>query len=220
MHPRRAHVLGGAGHAEVARVDVHLHRVGQVARHHRALVEVDVLHGVDQAGDVVGILRERLAVLAGDRVHHVDGRARGAEVDLLAPRLHVELRVLRVQREVAGGDGQRVLDERPREQQAAVLGERAALRQQHVEAAVDGIGQPDVLQHVQRGFVHLAHLGVGEWLVAARGHARVHRPHVVGERCRAQGHARCPPAPPTRLLLNVAHVCLHSLPTACVSVTR
>ena len=45
-----------AADAGVAGVEIHLERVGQVARHHRALEEMDVLERVDHAADVVEVL--------------------------------------------------------------------------------------------------------------------------------------------------------------------
>ena len=99
-----------------------------------ALVEVNVLHRVHEARDVVRVLRQRLAVFAGDGVDDVHGGTGGSEVHLLAPRLHVVLRVLRMQHEVPRRHRQRVFDERPREQQPTFGANGAALRQQVIEA--------------------------------------------------------------------------------------
>ena len=119
MHPAAADVLGRAHDRGVAGVEVHLERIGDIARHHRALEEMDVLHDIDDAADVVEVLDGRVAV-AAVRVDHVDGGAGGAEVGALAPGLEVVARILAGQHEVACRLGQRVLDQRTRIQQPAL----------------------------------------------------------------------------------------------------
>ena len=60
----------------------------------------------------------------------MDGRAGRAEIDPLAPGLQVVLRVLAVQREAPRGLGERVLDQRAREDQAALVVDDGAGRGQ------------------------------------------------------------------------------------------
>ena len=110
-----ADMLGGARDAGVERVEVELHGADHVARHQRALVEVDVVERVDDARGVVEVLQQQFAVLAGLEVDHVHGSAGRAVVDLAAPGLEVVAGVLAAKREAAGCTGDDVLDQRPRE---------------------------------------------------------------------------------------------------------
>ena len=142
-HPARADVLGRARHRGVARIEVHLVRIRQIARNDGALEEVDVLHLVDDATDVIQILNLRLTVGAVG-IDHVHGRAGGAEVHLLAPRLEIELRILRVERKVSASLGQHVFDQRTREQQSTTVTEGAARLQQDLHAGFRRIGQADL----------------------------------------------------------------------------
>ena len=99
----RADMLRRAHHAGVERVEVHIERVGNVARHHRPLEEMDVVEPVDDARRVVDVLQQRLAVFALLDVDEMHGGARRAVMHALALDHHVVFGVLAVQREVARG---------------------------------------------------------------------------------------------------------------------
>ena len=62
VHPAAAHVLGRAHDRGIAGVEIHLVRIGNIARHDGALEEMDVIHDVDDAADVVQILDRGVAV--------------------------------------------------------------------------------------------------------------------------------------------------------------
>ncbi len=164
LHPAAADMLGRRGDGGVAGVEVHLERVGDVARHDRALEEMDVLHDVDDAADVEQVLDRRFAV-AGARIDHVDRRAGRAEVRALAPGLEVVARVLAMQHEMPAGLGQRVLDQRRREQQAAIPVLHAAGTREDLDTGFRCIGQADFGQQAQRRAMDLLHVrpGVSGW---------------------------------------------------------
>ena len=145
-----ADMLGRAGDAGVERVEVELHGADHVARHEAALEEVDVVERVDDPRGVVEVLQQRLAIVAGLEVDHVHGGAGGAEMHLAAPRLEVVARVLAAEREAAGGAGDDVLDQRPREAQAAVLVDEGAARGAGLDAGGQRLRHADPLQHVER----------------------------------------------------------------------
>ena len=94
---RRAH------HAGVERVEIHIERIGDVARHHRPLEEMDVVEPVDDARGVVDVLQQRLAVFALLDIDEMHRGARRAVMHALALDQHVVLRVLAVQGEIARG---------------------------------------------------------------------------------------------------------------------
>ena len=112
VYPTAADMLRRAHYRGVAGIEVHLERIGDVARYDGALEEMDVLHDIDDAADVVQVRDQRFAV-THFRVDNIDRGTGRAEVHLLAPRLEIEARVLGVQHEMARGLGERVLNERP-----------------------------------------------------------------------------------------------------------
>jgi hypothetical protein len=114
-------MFGGAGQAAVERVQVHLLVVDHIAADHRALVEMDVVQIVDQPRRIIQILRGGFAVVQRDRIDDMHGRPGGAVVDVGAGQMQVMLGVAGMQRDVAGGDGQHVLDQRARKADAAVI---------------------------------------------------------------------------------------------------
>ena len=107
----RADMFRRAHHAGIERVEVHIERVGNVARHHRPLEEMDVVEPVDDARGVVDVLQQRLAVFALLDVDQMDRGAGRAVMHALALDQHVVLRILAVQREIARGAFDRVLDQ-------------------------------------------------------------------------------------------------------------
>ena len=111
---RRAH------HAGVERVEVHLERIGNVARHHRPLEEMDVVEAVDEARGVVDVLQQRFAVFALLDIDQMHGGARRAVMHARALDHHVVLGVLAVQGEVPRRALDRRQHQRAREADAAV----------------------------------------------------------------------------------------------------
>ena len=176
--PAATHVLRGGRHCCIAGVEVHLERIGDVARHYGTLEEVDVFHAVDDAADVVQVLNGGFAVSTVD-IHHVHGRASGTVVGPLAPGLEVEARVLRVQLEVAPGLGEGVFHQRAREQQAARVRESAASLGQQLDTGLRRVCQADLFQQAQGRLVDLLDIAIGKRLVAAALHARVHGAQMV-----------------------------------------
>ena len=173
--------------------------VDHVAADDRALEEVDVLERVDQARGIVEVGKRRIAVVAGQRVDHVHGRTRGAEVDPLAPGLEVVLGKLAAEREAAGGAGDDVLDQGARQDQPAVLVHPAAGSRDQLDRGRDRLAEPDLLQHVEHGAVDPGEIGLGQRPVAAALEPRADRALGLGLRCRPQRLARDPPAAPARL---------------------
>ena len=180
-------MLGGATHAGVGGVEVHLPRQVEVAADHRALEKVDVLQRVDHAGNVVQVLRRGVAVFTRECVHHAHRRAGSAEVDLIAPGLHVVFGVLAVQHKVARGVGHRVLDQRTGKNQATGVGQLGTRFGHELDATLRRISQANVFQGVQRSVVDFEHVGIAQRLEGATVHAGAHRAQAVGQRCRTGG---------------------------------
>ncbi len=115
-HPAGAHMFGRAADRRVTGVGVHIQRVGQVAADHGALEEMDVVQRIGHARHVVQVGGGRFAIGAGARVDHMNGGARGAEIDLVAPGFHVVAGIAGVERKPPRRPGDRVLHQCPREQ--------------------------------------------------------------------------------------------------------
>ena len=184
IHPAAADVLGGGHDRRVAGVEVHLERIRDVARHDRALEEMDVLQRVDDAADVVEVGDQRFAIPAV-RVDHAHGGAGRAEIDLLAPGLHVMARILSMQHEVPRRLPERVLDERAREQQPAVFADRAAGARENFDAGRRCVRDADLGEEPQRGVMHLLHGAVAQGAVIAAGKARLYGAQIVRQWRRA-----------------------------------
>ena len=142
-------------------------RIGNVARHHRPLEEMDVVEPLDDARGVVDVLQQRFAIFALLDVDQMHGRTRGAVMDARALDQHVVPGILAVQREMP----RRLLDRRQhqpaRKAHAAVGAEDRAGPGQRLDAARDRIGEADRFQHGQHRFVDAFEVVLGQRLVAA-----------------------------------------------------
>ena len=126
---------------------------------------------VDDARGVIKIDQQRLAIAAGFRLDDEHGGTGGAEIDLVARRLHVVLGVAPVQDEIPGATGQRVLDQAARNAQPALGIHEAAARRHRFDAGRDRLAKPDGFQKLEGSFVDAPHVVVGERLVLAADHA-------------------------------------------------
>jgi hypothetical protein len=198
-------MLRGRGNGGVTGIEIHLERVRDVARHDGALEKVDVLHHIDDAADVEQVLDRRFAV-PGARVDHVDGGAGRAEIAALAPGLEVVTRVLRVQHEMPGSLGQRVLDQRGGEQQTTVVIQRAASAGQVLDAAFRSVGQADLRQEPQGRPVDLLDVIRRQGLVTPGFHAGLHGTEMVGQGARALRPAGVAPGRPASRDRGIGHV--------------
>ena len=93
-------MLCGARDASVERVDIEVMPGDHVARRQRALVEMNMLTGVDDAARVIKINQQGLAILLCFRLHDMHRSACRAEIDLVARWLHVVLGVAAMQHEI------------------------------------------------------------------------------------------------------------------------
>jgi hypothetical protein len=158
---------------------------------------MDIIHAVDQARRVVKVGELGLAIRAGLQVDDVNGGAGGAEIDLLAPGLHVVLGVLAVHHEVAPGLGQGVLHQTTRDQESALVGQGRTRIGEQLDAGGNGVAEADLLQHVEGGAMDALDLGVAERLVIAAFHAGLDRAFLLRNGCRAQlAPGVAPAAPP------------------------
>ncbi len=164
-------------------------------QHDGALEEMDMLHRVDDAGDVVEILDRRFAIVAGDGIDDVHRRAGGAEIDPLAPGLHVVLRILAVQHEAAARPWRAC----PRPARAGKSSRPLSFsiapgRGADLDAGGDGVGEADLLQHVEGGVVDPQHILVAERLDSGRLPAPARPGADSGQGRGPQGPARLAPA--------------------------
>ena len=173
---RRAH------HAGVERVEVHIERIGDVARHHRPLEEMDVVEPLDDARRVVDVLQQRLPVFVLLDIDQMHRRARRAVMHALALDQHVVLRVLPVQGEIAGCVLYRVEHQRARKADAAVGIIACPDAGQRLYAGGDGVGEADGFEQRQHRLVDALEVVVGDRLVAAAFHTGPDRPHIVCQR--------------------------------------
>ena len=147
-----------------------------------ALEEMDVVEPIDDAGDVIEVLHRRFAILAAIGIDHVDGGAGGAEIDPLAPGLEVVAGILAVQGKMPARLGDGVLDQSAGKGQPAIGVEDRAGRGHGLDAGRNGVGEADLLQHIQGGVMDVQHLALAQRQVPAAGHPRPDR--TIGRRQR------------------------------------
>ncbi len=187
---RGADMLGGAGAAGVDRVEVHLEIVGDVAAHHRPLVEMDVVEFFDDARGVIKVLRRRFAVLVLLYIDDVDRRAGGAVVHPRTGQLQIAFRVAGEKRDIARRFRQHVLDEGAGEADAAVVALDRAGAGQDFNAGGRCVGKADRLQRLERRLMDALAAIFGQRLVPATAQPGANRADVVGKRRGAGGVAR------------------------------
>ena len=194
-------MLGCAHHAGVERVEVHFERIGDIARHHRPLEEMDVVEAVDDTGGIVDVLQQRLAVFALLDIDQVNGSARGAVMHPLALDHHVVFGILAMEGEVARRPFDRIEDQGARETDAAIVAVGGAGLGQRIDAGRDGIGEADRLQQCQHRLVDALAIIALERTVAAALETGAHRSDVVGQGRCPHGAARFASTGPARALV-------------------
>ena len=131
--------------------------------------------------------------------------ARGPEVHPVPGKLQVVAGVLPVEHDVAGGVRHRVLDQRAREEKPALGTHPPAGRGDRLDAARDGLGQADPLQHVEGGGMDPLDLALAEGPVPAADHAGAHRAFVLAQRGGPELAPRLPAAHPSSAHRGFAH---------------
>ena len=182
LHPARSDVLRRPGNCGVAGVEVEVPRILEVTADDRTLEEVDVLERVDETGDVVEVRHGRLPVLASPGVHHVHRGARGPEVHPVPGKLEVVPGILPVEHDIASGARHRVFDESAREEEPTFGAQLPAGRRNRLDTARDGLGQSDLLEHIERRGVNPLDPVRIEGLVPAAGQTGAHRAFIFAKR--------------------------------------
>ena len=140
----------GPRDAGIDRVQVQLAVVLDVTADHGALEEVDVVQVLGDPGRVVKIARGRVAVFLGEGIDHVNGRACSSVVDPVGQKFQVVFVVPAKERDIAGGPGQHVFDQRAREPETAIIALGRARGGHRRDARGRGLGQADGFQRVSR----------------------------------------------------------------------
>jgi hypothetical protein len=174
-HHAGADMLRRPRHAGIHGVDIEIVPCEHVARRDRALIEMDMLALIDDAGAVIEIDQHGIAVAAGLDIDDMDGRPRGPEIDLVAPGLHIVLAIAAIEHEIAGTFRKRVLDERARQAQAAMLAHDGALGCQDLDAGGDSLAEADLLEEVECRLMDALHVALAQGLVLPALHAGAHR---------------------------------------------
>jgi hypothetical protein len=120
------HVLPGGGETGIELIDVQV-LGGQVAAHHGAHVEVDVLERIHQAADVI-VVGEHRIVERAVQVQHFHRLATGAHVDPVAAEAEIVARVAAGEQHLGGRARQRVLHQLVIDENPVAFGVDAAAR--------------------------------------------------------------------------------------------
>ncbi len=126
QRPRGTHVLAGARHGKVGRVQIELVVVRDIPGYAGALEQVDMLAGVDDACHVVQVLRRRIAIAVASRICDRD-RGTGRRKMYPAPAdVKIVGRVLAVQHEIPLCQLECPGDNRPWKSEAPVVTQHCA----------------------------------------------------------------------------------------------
>ena len=196
---RRAHMMrfgeGGpdmfqrAGRAGIDGVQIHLEIVGDVAAHHRALQEVDIVEHIGDPRRIMQVLHCALAVIAPLHIDHMHRGPGGAVMHAGPRKAQVMGRIAAAEGDFPIGLGQHVLDQRARKAQPPVLALNGADRGENFNPAFRRVREADLFQSVQRGLMDTFDPLLGQRAVHPALHARTYRALIVRRSGGAQGAA-------------------------------
>ena len=166
----------------IGRVDVELARAWQFAAHIRALEEMNIVAMIDNARAIIKIDHCRLAVITRQRLNHIHCCTGGAVINILAPRIHVVTRVLRVKREATCGFRNCVFNKRARKFHPAIILVDIGAGLCHVfDGGGDRVSKTDLLQHIENLVMDLLHVVLRQHLIFAAGKTGPNRPIRIRE---------------------------------------
>ena len=175
-------MLGRARQAGIERVDVHVVIVGDIAADHRALEEVHVVQILGQPGCVIQILRGGIAVFVAFQIHDMHRRTRRAEMHVGAGQMQVLPGVAGMERDVARGHGQHILDQGARKADAPVIAQDRPGPGQQLHPRRRGLRQADHLQRLQRRGMDLGHARLGQRAVLPARQSGPHGAQIFRQR--------------------------------------
>ncbi|MEY9768649.1 hypothetical protein ABIA14_000926 [Sinorhizobium fredii] len=113
-------------------------------------------------------------------------------MDPRAAEFEILFRITGVEGDVAGGDGEHVLDKRARKADTSVVAEDRAGAGHDLDPGLRRVGKADLFQRIKRRLVDAPDTRLGQWFVLAAWKPRANRPDVFRKRSRAKRHPRRP----------------------------
>ena len=163
-------VLGGARQGRKGRIEIEAERIRQVACDERAAEELDMLERVDEACRVMEVAQGRRPIGAALQVDDIGGCPARADVYPFPCQLDLSSRLPAMKLEPAWQASEGALDERPREQQATVVGDASAGVDDERNGLRRRFGEADGREDGDHRFVHSREIGRGERLELATAH--------------------------------------------------
>ena len=148
---------------------------------------MDVVHLIHDPSGIEECADCGVFVVLAVYVHEVNGRASRTKVNAVARQFEVVLRVLRMQRQVLVGNGERVLNKCAWKPQTLVVAVGRACSHHGLDTRLRRIGDADVFQGMQSRVVDRLHIAFGKRLVRATLHTWANRTNVFRERGCSQG---------------------------------
>ena len=142
-----------------------------------------MLHLVDDACCIVEILCRRFTVLSLDGINDVHRRSRRSKVRATSAQIQVITWILAMQRDVLGTLGQRLIHQRPRDQQPLVLSVSPAGCRYPLNDRRQSIGKADRLKRLKRCLMNPLHFLLGQRLIAPALQTRTNRFFFFRYRC-------------------------------------
>ena len=188
------YMFGRAFDSGINRVQVKCCRISYIARHHRTLKEMDIVHILDDARGIINIGQPRLAIVVRLDINDMNRRPGGAIMHPAARQQQIMLRVLTMQRDVARRLGQHVIDQRPRKAYPAIITSNGTSRRHVTNTGFRCLAEADFLQNLVDGRINGLDGCHIQRSVLATGKTGTYRPQFFSERGGPFHAPRCTPA--------------------------
>ena len=155
-------VLCGATGAGIDGVQIQFAPVMDVRCNDGTCEPLDIRQCIAKPGEVEQVFQGRRPIFAAFGIEHLHRRSAGGEMDTVCVCFEVVDRFLAMQDEPAGGGGDRVLDQRARQQQAPGVVGTASLRPGEIRHRGRRVLHSDSLEQLQRREVDTFHVAVAQ----------------------------------------------------------
>ena len=160
-------MFGGARAAGIDRIQIHLEVVGDVAAHHRALHEMQIVELVGNARGIMQVLHATFAVGAPVHLDQMHSGTGSAVMDLGARQFQIVLWITAIQGDGAVGRCNGVFDQRTGKAQPAVVAQNGTGTGHIGDPRRGRVGKADLFQRVQNGQMDAVHRGGGQRIIGA-----------------------------------------------------
>ena len=202
-------MLGRSLHRRIDGIEIESCRILDVARHHRPLEKMYVVHLLNDAGRVIDVGKVGFAIGVVLGIDDMNSRPGSAVMHARTRQQHVMLRVLAVKRDISRRLGQHVVDKRPREADTPVIAGDGTDGCHIGDARVGCLTQADFLENLVHRIVDRGHRRVIQRPVLTTGKAGADRTQLLRQRSCPYSAPRSAASGPTGRLRDRGKEMLH-----------